>query len=286
MLIGQFWGTSDAMAIPAPYCNCDVCKEAREKGGKYVRTRSCFRLSDEVMVDLGADAVIQAMKYGPINDVQHFLFTHTHEDHLNPHMIMISSWDIKNCKLPLNYYLTEDAYKIVDCWKNNKWILKGKVSEFEREGLVKFHRLEYGKRYKIADFEVIPFKGRHCGNMGEASAMYLFFLPSGRTLFYGLDSGRYFPETIEMLKEYKIDIFISESTFGVDKKCADGMHMNMLDVRQLIGTLFEQGTVTDKTLLYLTHISHRGGFDEMEKAAIELKFPMPITIAYDGMKVL
>ena len=50
MLIGQFWGTSDATAIPSPYCNCEVCKEAREKGGKYVRTRSCFRLSDEVMI--------------------------------------------------------------------------------------------------------------------------------------------------------------------------------------------------------------------------------------------
>ena len=286
MLIGQFWGTSDAMAIPAPYCSCEVCKEAREKGGKYVRTRSCFRLSDEVMIDLGADAVVQAMKYGPINDVQHFLFTHTHEDHLNPHMIMIASWDLKNCRPPLNYYFTEDAFNIVDCWRNNKWILKGRVREFEEKGIAKFHRLEYGKRYKIADFEVIPFKGRHRGNMGETSAMYLFFLPDGRTLFYGLDSGKYFPETIDALKDYKIDIFISESTFGVDRMSADGVHMNLNEVRGVIGRLYEQGTVDEKTQLYITHISHRGGFDEMEKAAVDLKFPMPITIAHDGMKVL
>ncbi len=286
MLIGQFWGTSDAMAIPAPYCDCDVCKEAREKGGKYVRTRTCFRLSDKVMVDLGADAITQSMKYGPIFDAQHFLFTHTHEDHLNPHMMMVAYWDLSRCKLPLNYYFTDDAYKIVDCWKNNEWVLKGKVREFEEQGIVKFHRLEYGKKYKIDNFEVVAFRGNHVGNMKENSAMYLFFLPDGRTLFYGLDSGEYFPETINALKDYKIDIFISESTFGVDKVCADGVHMNLTQVRGVIGKLYEQETVDDKTELYITHISHRGGFDEMERAAADLKFPMPITIAHDGMKIL
>ncbi len=285
MLIGQFWGTSDANAIPATYCDCEVCKEAREKGGKYVRTRSCFRLSDKVMIDLGADAVTQAMKYGPICNVQHYLFTHTHEDHLNPHAIIQASWNREKCNMPFNYYFTDEAYKIVDCWRNNEWVLKGRVRKFEEQGIVRFHKLEYGKRAKIDEFEVIAFRGNHVGNMKENSAMYLFFLPDGRTLFYGLDSGRYYTETIEALKQYKIDIFISESTFGVDKECADGMHMNMQDVRQIIGTLYDQGTVTDKTRLYLTHVSHRGGFDEMEKAIKELDFPIPTTLAYDGLKI-
>lgn len=286
MLIGQFWGTSDAMAIPAAYCDCEVCNEARLKGGKYKRTRTCFRLSDKVMIDLGADATTQSAIYGALNQVTHLLFTHTHEDHLNPHMIMQASWNKEKCHLPINYYFTEDAYKIVERWRENEWILKGKVKQFEEEGLVVFHRLEYGKKYKIDEFEVIPLKGNHKGNMKETSAMYLIILPDGRKLFYGLDSGEYFKETIDALKKVKIDIYVSEATFGVSKECIDGMHMNMTQVRALMDVLIEQGTVSDKTKLYLTHISHRGGFDEMEKAIDDLKFPIKTYITYDGMKIL
>ena len=62
MLIGQFWGTSAAEGCPAPFCRCDTCNYARIHGGKNIRLRSCFRLSDEIMLDLGADAVVQSMR--------------------------------------------------------------------------------------------------------------------------------------------------------------------------------------------------------------------------------
>lgn len=285
-IIGQFWGTSDANAVPSPFCECEVCREAREKGGKYMRTRSSFRLSEDVMIDLGIDAIPQSMKYGNLIKLKHILYTHTHEDHLNPHIIMMLNWNKQNLDFPINYYFTEDAYNIVSEWKKTEWIIKGKVGEIEKEGMVKFHKLEYGKKYKISDFEVVPFKGKHIGNMKETSAMYLVTLPNGKTLFYGLDSGRYFDETIDALKNYKIDIFISEATFGVDKKCEFGMHQNMHEVCDLMQTLYKQGTVTDDTKLYLTHISHRSSFDDMQKAIFDLKFPIETALAYDGLKIL
>ena len=92
MLIGQFWGTSAAEGIPAPFCRCAVCMQAKAQRGKYERKRSSFRLSDSIILDLGADAVAQSFAYGDLIDINHVLVTHTHDDHLNPHMMMEAFW--------------------------------------------------------------------------------------------------------------------------------------------------------------------------------------------------
>ena len=127
MLIGQFWGTSDAAGIPAPLCRCSVCEEARRIGGKAVRLRSGFRLNDKVMLDLGADAVVQSMKYGDMAEVKHILITHTHEDHFNTHMIMQVMWSKEHIQEPLHFYLTDRAFEMVEHLRNTDWMLKGWV---------------------------------------------------------------------------------------------------------------------------------------------------------------
>ena len=176
MLTGEFWGTSAAEGIPAPFCRCAVCEEARKLGGKHRRLRSCFRLSDKIMLDLGADAVVQSIKYGDITDIEHVLVTHTHDDHLNPHMLMEAMWS-KAYRKTLHYYFTEDSFKIVQHWRENPWILKGKVPEWEAEGIVAFHQLRFGETYQIDDVKVTPFRGNHKGNVEPCSAMYLVELP-------------------------------------------------------------------------------------------------------------
>lgn len=288
MLIGQFYGTSAAEGIPAPFCRCPVCLEAREKKGKYQRKRSSFRLSDSIILDLGADAVTQSFDYGDFVDIDHVLVTHTHDDHLNPHMMMEAFWGAR-CgyrDTPLRYYMTEQAYEIVDAWRQNRWVLKGMVPGWEKENIVEFHKLQYGERTEIDGIGVTPFRGNHVGNMRETSALYLLELPDGRNLFYGLDSGRYFPETIEALSKHRIDIFISESTGGARPTAPESTHMNLEDVRQLVDVLFAQGTLHKDSVLYLTHINHHTGHDEMEEVVRRLRFPIETHVAYDGLKIL
>lgn len=286
MLIGQFLGTSAAEGIPAPFCHCEVCAQAREKKGVYQRKRSSFRLSDSMMLDMGADAVSQCMELGDMNAVNHVLVTHTHDDHLNPHMMMEAFWSRKYRNGPLHYYFTDKAFEIVNHWRQNDWILKGMVPRFEQENVVAFHQLNYGERVEIDGMGITPFRGNHKGNAGEYSALYLVELPDGRKLFYGLDSGPYFPETLEALKAHRIDIFISEATRGVQPYIPGSMHMALADVRDLAGMLYAQGTLHDGSLLYLTHINHGTGHDQMLERTKELQFPIPTIVAYDGLKIL
>lgn len=287
MLIGQFWGTSAAEGIPSPFCRCENCQQARREKGKYQRKRSSFRVSDSIMLDLGADAVQQSFLYGDLTEVNHVLITHTHEDHLNQHMLMEAFWAYGEYRHePIHYYLTEQAYEIIDKWRENEWILKGMVPGWEERKIVQFHQLKYGQRIEIDGVGVTPFKGNHKGNMKETTGMYLLELPDGRKVFYGLDSGPYFKETLEALKGFYIDIFISEATGGTRPSAPESTHMNLEHVRNLMTQLTEQGTVDEKTVLYLTHINHRTGYDQMVEGVEKLQFPMKTIVAWDGLKIL
>ena len=284
MLIGRFLGTGAAEGVPAPFCRCPVCEYARREGGREIRLRTCFRLTDTLMVDLGADAVVQAVRYGELSGVNHVLVTHTHDDHLNPHMLMECMWG-RNYRGTLHYYFTEEAFAIVEHWRENPWVLKGRVREFEEMGYIAFHKLRFGERTVIDGLGVTPFRGNHKGNVGEDSAMYLIELPDGRKLFYGLDSGAYYPETLSALAEHRIDIYISEGTMGPPPAAAHPSHMGMADVKELADRLVEQGTLDAQSVLYLTHISHRSSHKQNVEAVETMGFPVKTVVTYDGMKL-
>ena len=115
--------------------------------------------------------------------------------------------------------------------------------------------------------------------------MYLLEFPDGRTLFYGLDSGPYFQETIEALKNVYVNIYISEATGGTRPSAPESTHMNLQGVYDLACTLFEQGTIDQNSILYLTHINHRTGHDQMEEGVQRLNFPVKTVVAYDGLVI-
>ena len=78
----QYWGTAAAEGIPGIFCGCDVCREAREKGGRYIRTRSQVLLDGVLLVDFGADTYMHSLQYGfDMSKLEHVLITHIHADH-------------------------------------------------------------------------------------------------------------------------------------------------------------------------------------------------------------
>jgi len=60
----RFLGTSAGEGTPTPFCECDICPNARERGGPEKRLRSSLRLSERTAIDLGADFVATAANLG------------------------------------------------------------------------------------------------------------------------------------------------------------------------------------------------------------------------------
>src|SRR5690554_1732656 len=78
-----FLGTGDAMGVPRLYCECLVCREAREHGNNQ-RLRSSLMFcagEDRLLLDCGPDFKEQ-MEGLKQRELKHALITHAHYDHV------------------------------------------------------------------------------------------------------------------------------------------------------------------------------------------------------------
>ncbi|NOU69162.1 hypothetical protein GC096_34675 [Paenibacillus sp. LMG 31461] len=284
----KFYGTSAAEGIPNPFCTCSVCNNAREVGGAEIRRRSMFRINEGMCIDLGADSFQQAIEYGDFTKLQHVLVSHTHEDHFNYMMMNVRNMSIERLKEPLHFYFTDQAYEIVEFYRQSRPIMKGMTSDLEARGVVAFHKLEFNQSVTICGMKVTPLRGNHLGNMGESCANYLIEQPDGQKLYYGVDTGWYLPETFKQLENASLDVLISECTFGLTtgRGLQPNGHLDAFSCMELFRKLLEQGTLHTNSRIYLTHINHfTSTHADLVSWIQEQQFPCPITVAWDGMVI-
>lgn len=285
----RFLGTSAGEGIPNPFCNCRVCENARKVGGKEIRTRSSFRLSDKVMIDMGGDFHAQSVFYGEnFSGVRHVLYTHTHDDHFNYTAFTARSVRRDNEKAHLKAYFTGEAMDVID-----ELYLKEKYTYFGTfaKDNIEFVKLDFLKSSKIDEFTVTPFRGMHSTPYEKNSANYLIE-KSGMKLYYALDSG-YFPdETFEALKNKELDIFIGELTLPdvlctpeQQKENVSEIHMNTYSCLKNLDKLYKNKTITDNTKVYLSHIGPLASHVDIEKYFSSLDLPYKIMVAYDGLYI-
>ena len=286
----RFWGTGAAGAIPTPFCRCEVCEHARRVGGKEVRMRSAFRIDEKVMIDIGTDFVSQAVRFGEdLADVEHFLFTHIHGDHIDYRMFWLRASGAVKPSFPMRVYFVDDAYSYIEKFLYATPIILDKNGRgFQKENVI-FERLEYQKTYHINGLEITPLRGNHKITISKNSANYLIKLKDGRYLYYGLDTGLYPEETLEYLKDYRLDILISECTYPTlrpfDKENNIG-HLDISGCIYMFDKLYDNGTITDKTKIYLTHIAAKGlNHQQLEGYFGNLERPYHVEVAYDGLSL-
>jgi phosphoribosyl 1,2-cyclic phosphate phosphodiesterase len=74
-------GSGGCVALPKPLCQCDICKEAREKGVPYSRFGCSLYLEDlNLVVDTPED-IVYALNYSNIKQIDTVLFSHLDPDH-------------------------------------------------------------------------------------------------------------------------------------------------------------------------------------------------------------
>ena len=88
----KYLGTAAAEAMPATFCRCKYCREARRLGGKNIRTRSQSLIDGELLIDLPADTYFHFIQNNIEGDkISDLLITHSHGDHCYPNELFLRS---------------------------------------------------------------------------------------------------------------------------------------------------------------------------------------------------
>ncbi len=81
----QYLGTAAAEGWPALFCDCRICRHARETGGKELRTRTQSLVDGKILIDFPPDTYAHALGYSlQLGKIKHLLVTHSHMDHFFP----------------------------------------------------------------------------------------------------------------------------------------------------------------------------------------------------------
>lgn len=267
----QILGTAAAEAMPAMFCTCSYCKEARRLGGKDIRTRSGAIIDDQLLIDFSPDSYFHEIRFHLDFTYAHtLLITHDHRDHLLAN-------ELGN-RFPGFGVLDETVPKVLTVYGNDRVGLQvqqaggkpGAPVEFKR--IVPFQETEVEGGYKFTALTGLHDRTQQC-------YIYLIEDKHGKRMLYGHDTGYFVPETMEALKGIHLDLVMLDCTYGRYRD--GGNHMGLEDNFEMKRRLIANGNVDESTILVVTHFSHNGHMlhHELESAAN----PEGFEVAYDGI---
>lgn len=273
----KYLGTAAAEGIPAIFCDCDTCREAREKKGPYIRTRSQALIDGKLLIDFNADTYYHTLKYDiELSKIKNCLITHSHGDHLYPAELSNRKPGFAHLKdnSPLNFYGSEAVFNEM---KKVLFDADGKNVPY-----ASFTKVKPFDVFKAGEYTVSAMPARHSEKSGP---LFYIIEKGGKTLLYGHDTGYYFDEVWEYFKKKKLHFDL------VSLDCTEAMrhieyvtHSNVERDILIRKRMLDEGYADGKTVFVLNHFSHNGadvGYDKLNKNASELGF----AVSYDGMEI-
>ena len=272
----KFLGTGASEGTPAIFCECDVCRIARERKGKYIRTRAGIMIDEQLLIDFSPDLYTNSVKYDiHLSAMKDLLFTHSHGDHFFPmDLTARASFTCKARKEDiLNAYGGEP---IIAGLKENGWQRNKELTRNLQYTVVKS-----GETFQTAGgYSVTPYATEHM--LDEECYIYLIE-KGGKSYLQCHDSGVPYDWALEAMAKrgVKLNALALDCTYGLIQEEYGG-HMNLNQNIRVKAKMEQLGLIDENTLCYATHIAHCGGdADELEAKANA----NGIRIAYDGLEI-
>lgn len=264
-------GSAAAEGMPGIFCVCDVCAEARRRGGREIRRRTAYMLGDEILIDFGPDIYNSMISFGlDYSRVRHILISHSHEDHWYPHEL----------------FFRRKGFSVIA--EGSHITVHGNEAVGRR-----FHEVLTDTSACAVDFELarpfkeidlapgvtaVPVKANHAPE--QTALNWLVRTPHGGVLF-GNDTGWYPAETWDFLAGADLKVVFMDSTSG--RMPYRDHHMGCEVVVEVRDMMAKIDAIDPAARFVAIHFSHNGGM--LHTDLEDFYGPRGIETAYDGMEI-
>ena len=273
-------GSGGCVCLPKPLCQCGICVEARQKGGRYKRYGCSLYLEEaSLLVDTPED-IAHALNAADIRSVERILYTHLDPDHT------LGMRVFEQLRLEwLDYYEKIPPHSAVDVCAapkvmealNGIGIGYGAILDYyEKMGLAK--RKLITKPFSVENIKISEIP------VGKSKSVSIFmFEEKGHKVIYAPCDCKPFP-TDESMRN--ADLLIIGNTFigdtvkngriiGTDSPLRQELH-SMEEVLELQSKLSVRDVI-------VTHIEEIWGKSYDDYATLEDRYG--VKFAYDGMMI-
>ena len=275
----KFLGTGAAEGVPAEFCDCEVCREARRRGEREFRTRSQVLVDGVLSVDFPPDAYCHSLRFGvDFSKLRYLLVTHSHMDHFYAHDFVLRGYKYaRGLSAPLQIYGNGEVKRVFDeCTRREMRpdVLPG----------LPFSVVEPFVPVEFGGYRAVPLRARHA--RGECALVYLVE-GGGRRYLHLTDTCGLPDDSLDFLERYladrgPVDFAAFDCTFLFRAGGPGARHMGLPDADALRAELCRRGVADGHTACAITHFSHNSAplSEEVERAGREYGF-LP---AFDGME--
>lgn len=271
----QYLGTAAAEGIPGMFCECEVCRYAREHGGKEIKTRSQALLDDKILLDFPADTYMHSINFGvQLSKIHTLVITHPHSDHLYERDFWCRSRGIAYGdaeQQPLHVYLTEAGLE--QC--------KNCTEDSIDDERIKLHRVVPFEPFEAEGYKFTPLKADH--SSAKDPVIYIIER-NGKSMLYAHDTGYFLDETWEYLQGCGLTFsFVSLDCTGALLADYRHGHMGLSVCVEVYDRLKSMGLCDENTTACVNHFSHNGGATHTKMCEEAAKHGF--LTSYDGMTV-
>ena len=278
-------GAGDFLAPEEQENEAGFLPEVRRLGGRHRRYASSAMLPPDTLIDFYGDQQIRRLAIETAS-IQHLLITHGHWDHFQPLAIIDFA---RGLSQPLQIYGNDMVTDALEFAATHEWQETAKkFGPASSPADISTHSVAVGRSFDVGNAVVTAVHADHCIDkmrmVPEQKALNYVIERGGKRMFYGLDSSRPLPETVEQLRGFTFDLAVLDATFGpreIDPALSG--HQNFAMLEQTVASLMELGVFTEATTIVGSHISlvnvppHDEIVDELAQKGILL--------AFDGMTI-